>query len=66
MTLLADITTILAEMKVTLMQINTQARPNDEIIINIVVGCKNLDHYKSIVSRLKTVKSVNDIMRGYT
>ena len=66
MTLLADITTILAEMKVTLMQINTQAKPDDEIIINIVVGCKDLDHYKSIVSRLKSVKSVRDIVRGYT
>ena len=48
------------------MQINTQAKPNDEIIINLVVGCKNLDHYKSIVSRLKTVKNVNDIVRGCT
>ena len=66
MTLLADITTILAEMKVTLMQINTQTKPDDEIIINIVVGCKDLDHYKSIVSRLKSVKSVRDIVRGYT
>ncbi|MBE6671623.1 MAG: bifunctional (p)ppGpp synthetase/guanosine-3',5'-bis(diphosphate) 3'-pyrophosphohydrolase [Ruminococcaceae bacterium] len=65
-TLLADITTVIAEMKVTLMQINTQAKPNDEIIINLVVGCKNLDHYKSIVSRLKTVKNVNDIVRGCT
>ncbi|MBE6642349.1 MAG: bifunctional (p)ppGpp synthetase/guanosine-3',5'-bis(diphosphate) 3'-pyrophosphohydrolase [Ruminococcaceae bacterium] len=66
MTLLADITMILADMKVTLMQINTQAKPNDEIIINMVVGCKNLDHYNSIVSRLRAVKNVNDIVRGYT
>ena len=65
-TLLADITMILAEMKVSLLQINTQNKANDEIIINIVIGCKNLDHYKSIVSRLKTVKHVNDIVRGYT
>ncbi len=65
-TLLADITSILADMKVSLLQINTQTKPNDEIIINIVIGCKNLDHYKSIVSRLKTVKHVNDIVRGYT
>ncbi len=66
MTLLADITTVLAEMKVTLLQINTQNRQNNEIIINIVIGCKNLDHYKSIASRLKSVKCVNDIVRGYT
>ena len=64
--LLADITKALAEMKVALVQINTQTKRNDEIIINIVVGCKNLDHYRSIAARLKTVKHVNDIVRGYT
>ena len=63
MTLLADITTILAEMRVSLLQINTQNKPNDEIVINIVIGCKDLDHYKSIVSRLRTVKHINDIVR---
>ncbi|MBR6682237.1 MAG: bifunctional (p)ppGpp synthetase/guanosine-3',5'-bis(diphosphate) 3'-pyrophosphohydrolase, partial [Clostridia bacterium] len=66
MTLLADITAILAEMKVSLLQINTQNKQDNEIIINIVIGCKNLDHLKSIISRLKSVKSVNDIVRGYT
>ena len=66
MNLIADITMILADMKVSLLQINTQARPEDEIIINMVIGCKNLDHYNSIVSRLRTVKCVNDIVRGYT
>jgi len=66
MTLLADITMILAEMRVALLQINTQTKPNNEIIINIVIGCKNLDHYKSIVSRLKSVKNIYDIVRGYT
>lgn len=65
MSLLADITVVLAEMKVSLLQVNTQTRPNDEAIINMTIGCKNLDHYKSIVSRLKTIKSVNDIVRGH-
>lgn len=64
--LIADITSALADMKVSLMQINTQARPNNEIIVNIVIGCKNLDHYRSIVSRMKSVKGINDIMRGYS
>ena len=66
MTLLADITSVLADMKVSLLQINTQNKQDNDIIINIVIGCKNLDHLKSIVSRLKSVKSVNDIVRGYT
>ncbi len=66
MTLLADITSVLAEMKVSLLQINTQNKQDNDIIINIVIGCKNLDHLKSIISRLKSVKSVNDIVRGYT
>ena len=63
-TLLADITTSLAEMKVTLLSINTQKSTSGEIIINLTVGCKNSEHYNSIVSRLRGLSHINSITRG--
>ena len=62
--LLADITTALAEMKVTLLSINTQKSAAGEIVINITVGCKNNEHYNSIVSRLRSLKHIMSITRG--
>ncbi|MCQ2456471.1 MAG: hypothetical protein MJ096_03855 [Clostridia bacterium] len=62
--LLAEITTALAEMKVSLLSINTQKRTVGDILINITVGCKNSDHYNSIVSRLRSLDHVISITRG--
>ena len=63
-TLLADITTALADMKVSLTNINMQKKPADRLVINLTVTCKNLDHAKSIVSRLKAVSGVESVTRG--
>ncbi len=65
-TLIADITMALAEMKVSILQINSQKRPDESIIINLKVGCKNIEHFKSIVSRLKSLKNVDDVRRGFS
>ncbi|MBR5539508.1 MAG: bifunctional (p)ppGpp synthetase/guanosine-3',5'-bis(diphosphate) 3'-pyrophosphohydrolase [Clostridia bacterium] len=64
LSLLADITGALADMKVSLLQINTQKRGEDTILINITVGCKNISHYNSIVARLKKINSVISVTRG--
>jgi GTP pyrophosphokinase len=63
--LLANITAALADMRVALHSINTQTKPDNEIIINLIVGCKNIEHYHSIVARLKTVPNVSEVVRGY-
>ena len=62
--LVSNITTALADMKVTLLAINTKKRTDDDIIIQLTVGCKNVDHYNSILSRLKQVPRVRTIERG--
>ncbi len=64
--LIADITTALADMRVSILQINSQNRPDDSIIINLKIGCKNIDHFKSIVSRLRGLKDVEDVRRGFS
>lgn len=66
LTILADITMALADMKVLLLQINTQKKGDGQIIINLKISCKNVDHYHSIVSRLKNLNDVIDVTRGYT
>lgn len=64
--LLADITGALADMHIMLLQINTQkTRVPDDIIINITVGCKNLEHVSSIVSRIRAVEGVESVKRGF-
>ena len=64
-TLLADITSALADMKVSLLQINTQKKGNDTMLVNLTVGCKNIGHYDSIVSRLRNIRSVLSVTRGF-
>ena len=62
--LLANITRALADMKVILHQINTQNKDGD-MVLNLTISCKNTDHFKSIISRIKAIDKVNDVKRGY-
>jgi len=66
LTILAEITMALADMKVLLLQINTQKKNDDRMVINLKISCKNVDHYHSIVSRLKGLKDVTDVGRGFS
>lgn len=63
--LLANLTGTLAEMRVSLHQINTQSK-SQGILVNLVVGCRDIDHFKSIIARLKSVPHVIEVKRGYT
>ena len=65
LTLLADITAVLADMKVALMQINTNQRTEHTITVNLTVACKNVSHFHSIVSRLRSIKGVDSVTRGF-
>jgi (p)ppGpp synthase/HD superfamily hydrolase len=63
--MLADISIALAEMRVSILQINAQKLGSAQCLINISVSCKNLEHFNNIVSKLKSVKGVHDVTRGY-
>ncbi len=63
--LLANITSALADMRVTLHQINTQMK-DEKFIINLIISCKNTDHFKSIMSRLSSIKNVTNVKRGFS
>ena len=62
---LAQITAALADMKVSILSLTTKTGDGKSgAIINITVGCKNVNHFQSIVSRLKSLDSVESVTRG--
>ena len=64
--MLANIAVALADMKVMILQVNSRKRNNGDSIIDLKVSCKNIDHYYSIVSRLKSLDGVLDVARGFS
>ncbi|MBS5725311.1 MAG: bifunctional (p)ppGpp synthetase/guanosine-3',5'-bis(diphosphate) 3'-pyrophosphohydrolase [Clostridiales bacterium] len=62
---IAGVTTALAEMRVSILQINTRKHGDDGVIINVKFTCKDTAHFHSVVSKLKTVPHVNTVIRGF-
>ncbi len=63
---LAAISMSLADMKVSISQINTQPQKGGDVCINLHIGCKSTSHYESIVSRLRSISSVISVTRGFS
>ena len=64
--MLADITAVLADMRVSILQVSVNNRNDGSSIINLKVGCRNIDHFNSIVSRLRGLSGVDNILRGFS
>lgn len=62
--MLADISVALADMRVDILQINVQTSQGGSLV-SLKVGCKNTDHYNSIVSRLRNIPGVYEVSRGF-
>ena len=62
--LIANVTMALADMKVAIIQINTRKHNDNEVIINLKFTCKDTNHFNSVVSRLKNIPHINSIVRG--
>ncbi len=63
---IASISMALADMRVSITSINTQALKNGTVAINLYIGCRNTSHFESIVSRLRSLKSVISVTRGFS
>ena len=63
--IVADISVALSEMRVFLLQINSVGT-GDNSVINLKISCKNVEHYHSIVSRLRSISGVVDVVRGFS
>ena len=66
MGMLADVAVALADMKVSILQVNSQKRANGCGIISLKISCKNIEHYNSIVSRLRSLDGVESVGRGFS
>ena len=66
LTLIANVTMALADMKVSILAINTQKKSDNSILMNLTISCKNIEHYHSIVARLKSLRDVVDVVRGFS
>ena len=62
--LMADITTALAEMRVSILSMTISNRNDLEKNIALTVGCKNLEHLYSIQSKLRSIRDVEKVVRG--
>jgi guanosine-3',5'-bis(diphosphate) 3'-pyrophosphohydrolase len=62
--LIVQITSLLADMKVSILEINTRRRTDRDIIIALTVACKDTSHLDSIVSRLRSLNHVIKVSRG--
>ena len=63
---IAAISVALADMKVSISQINTQQLKSGNVLINMNVGCKSTTHYDSIVSKLRSISSIINVTRGFS
>ena len=63
---IASISMALADMHVSISSINTQTLKSGDVAINISIGCRNTSHFDSIVSRLRSLKTVINVTRGFS
>ena len=62
--LIAEITMALADMRVSILQMNSQNKNDNEVNITMTLGCKNLDHLYSIQARLRSIRDVLHVTRS--
>jgi GTP pyrophosphokinase len=64
--IIAGLSAVLLDMRVSISQINTSPLKNGDVAINLVIQCKNTSHFDSIVSRLRGVPKVISVSRGFS
>ena len=62
--LIAEITMALADMRVSILQMNSQNKNDNEVNITMTLGCKNLEHLYSIQARLRSIRDVLHVTRS--
>ncbi len=62
---IANITMALADMKVSILQINTRKPHDHDLIVNLKFTCKDINHFDSVVARMRGIKHVNSVIRAF-
>lgn len=63
--MLADLTGALADMRVSILNISFVNNSDGNVLVSLKVSCKNIDHYNTIVARLRGLQGVLDVSRGF-
>lgn len=63
MSILAEISGALSEMKIDIVSINTK-NVEDTTLFNMTISCKDISHFNSIISRLRNIKDVIRVTRA--
>lgn len=66
LSIFADISSIFAEMRVPVHSMNSKETSAGGMIINLTITCRNTAHVNNIVARLKKIKDVIDVTRGFS
>ena len=62
MSMLAEISIALADMRVDIVSINTR-NVEDTTLINMTISCKDIGHFNSIIAKLRSIKDVIRVTR---
>lgn len=62
----ADITAVLADMRLPVHAMNSKEAGNDGLIITLNITCRNTSHVNSIMSRLRKIENIIDVTRGFS
>ena len=66
LTIFADISAIFADMRVPVHSMNSKETSDGNMIINLTITCRNTSHVNSIVAKLRKIKDIIDVTRGFS
>ena len=61
---IADIASTLADMRVNLLGMKMQQNPNNETVVFVTVACSSTGHLDMIMSKLRSVRCVEEVLRN--
>ncbi len=63
--LILDIANVLSELKLSMTQFNTQKRVGDDVVLSVGIPCRDVNHLQTVISRLRQIRGVTDVVRGF-
>ena len=66
LSIFAEISSVFADLRVPVHAMNSKETSGNGMIINLTITCRNTAHVNTILSRLKKIKDVIDVTRGFS
>lgn len=65
-TVFADMSAVFADLRIPVHSMNSKETSDGGMIINLTITCRNKSHVNNIVAKLKKIKDVIDVTRGFS